>query len=119
MQFGEGSTAFLRPPNPSWPRGLLDLGLYNCGRPPLVGMSVYDRNPLRVGTTWAGGLQIEASLQSPNEEAWRAGSGSVGSSGSLIVSSSSATRISGSYAFTLVQRGTGRLVGAAYYRSWP
>jgi hypothetical protein len=54
-----------------------------------------------------GALQIEASLQSQTEEAWRAGASVAGSSGSLTVSSASTTRISGSFAFTLVQRGTG------------
>jgi hypothetical protein len=107
MQFGSGSSAFPRPPNPAWPGGLLDLNLYNCGRPPIVGLAVYDRNPSPGRYEVGGAVQIEASLQSPTEEAWRAGANVAGSSGSLTVSSASATRISGSFAFTLVQRGTG------------
>jgi len=98
-----------RPPNPAWPRGLLDLLLSNCGRPPAIVMAIYDGNPspgryevpsVQVGSQTEGAT---GSLQSPTE-AWNAGAFHRGSSGSITVSSVSATR-SGSFSFTLVPGG--------------
>src|SRR5262245_50036038 len=48
IQFTEvrnASSAFRRPSNPAWPRGLLDIRLANCSRPPAVVMALYDGNP--------------------------------------------------------------------------
>jgi hypothetical protein len=81
MQFGSGSSAFPRPPNPAWPRGLLDLNLYNCGRPPIFTVAVYDGSPSPGRYEVGGELQIHASLQSPNEGAWEARADVAGSSG--------------------------------------
>ena len=101
-----------RPPNPAWPRGLLDLLLSNCGRPPAIVMAIYDGNPspgryevpsVQVGSQTevaTGSLQFQS-----HTEAWNAGAFYRGSSGSITVSSVSSTRLSGSFSFTLVPGG--------------
>ena len=84
LQFTEvrnASGGFRRPSNPAWPRGLLDIRLGNCSRPPVINMAIYDGNPapgryevpsfqLGAGSRTEGAT---ASLQSPSEEAWNAG----------------------------------------------
>ena len=99
-----------RPPNPAWPRGVLDIRLGNCNRPPFLIMAIYDGNPspgryevpsVQFGSQTEGAT---ASLQSPTE-AWNAGAFHRGSSGSITVSSVSSTRVSGSFSFTMVPGG--------------
>ena len=113
---GNATGAFRRPPNAAWPRGLMDLSLGNCGRPPSITMAIYDGNPATgryevvpfaippLGGTFPAEVAT-GRLEWSIEDAWNAGATQRGSSGSITVSSVSATRIAGSYNFTLVLRG--------------
>jgi hypothetical protein len=113
---GNASGAGRRPTNPAWPRGLLDLTLAHCNRPPAFIMAIYDGNPTpgRYEVPIQFGSQTEgatASLQSPTEESWNAGGVFRGSSGAITISNISSTRVTGSFSFALVQRMMGVIIG--------
>jgi hypothetical protein len=106
---GNASGASRRPTNPAWPHGLVDLSLSNCDGDRAVTMNLYEASPTpgRYDVSSEANQGVEARLLFRSGEEWSAGSFARGSSGSITVSSSSPTRISGSYAFVLVQRNTG------------
>jgi hypothetical protein len=100
------SGAGRRPTNPAWPRGLLDIRLFaSCSGPGLTA-SIYDANAApgryEIGNVPFEGVMLAIWVNAGEE--WFASPNHRGSSGSITVTSVTATRIAGSFSLTLVPR---------------
>jgi hypothetical protein len=119
---GGASSGFRRSPHQFWPNGMLDILLASCAPTGAVwSASLLPGNPtpgrydLTSTSLGSGGPLpttgvLESTWTDPSGERWEAGATQGGSSGSVTVTTVSTTRISGSFSFRMVPRGSGFLL---------